>query len=435
LKIKFYGGAREVGRSAFLVTDGDSNLLLDAGVKLGAQGKEQFPLIRPRDARNIQSIAISHTHLDHVGFLPMLYKMGCKAQSYATKPTRDMTQLLLADYLRIQGRDAVFSQKDIGRAMAKMNMVEYKETVGKKLKFSFHNAGHILGSAITLVRGSRKLVYSADFNLTESMLLSPAEKKFTASTLLMESTYGGKQDQLPTTRQARAEFIKSIDTTLKKGGKVLIPSFAVGRGQEILFVLENYMRSGALEKVPIWVDGMIIKANRIYRHNVIYCKDEIQKRILMSDEDPFKSPLFKQPSTRGRSEVTRDGPAIIVSTSGMMSGGPAITYFKRLAADKKNKLILVGYQARGTLGNKLLSGDKQIEFNEELIRVNMSVEQVHFSAHADQKQLIEFAKGIRGLKKVILVHGDPRKQDELAPELRRLKYEVEIPGNGDTLRL
>lgn len=152
----------------------------------------------------------------------------------------------------------------------------------------------------------------------------------------------------------------------------------MGRAQEILFILESYMSSGVLEQVPIFVDGMILKANRIYRQNVIYARDEIQKRILMSDDDPFKSRFFHTPKTKDRSDVLERGSAIIVSTSGMLTGGPVLHYLEKLAGDSRNLLILVGYQAEGTLGRKLLDGAKSISIGNREIDIRMGVEQAPF---------------------------------------------------------
>ena len=445
LKLSFYGGAGEVGRNCFLLQDGNDALLLDAGVKLGL--REEYPLISDAQIRSLRRIAISHTHLDHIGFLPFMYRKGCRAKIFATKPTQDMTKLLLEDYLRIkQDRERRahhkfpaekhdFGEKDVAKALKQFTAVEYGQEVGGgKMRFSFHNAGHILGSAITLVRGSKRVLYTADINLRETILLDPAQKGLAADVLITEATYGGKADRIMPVKEAREKLVKSIAVVLKKGGKVLIPSFAVGRGQEIMFILETYMRSGALPKVPIYIDGMILKANRIYRQNVIDCRREIQKRILIGNDDPFKSPLFREPSAT-KKEVYREGPAIIVTTSGMMSGGPVIDYFKRLAGDPRNKLILVGYQAEGTLGRRLLEGEREIGFQEELIRVKIPIENISLSAHADHAQLVEFARSVKGLKKVFVIHGDGEKTVELAAALRRPGLEVIIPKNGESYNL
>lgn len=430
--VTFFGGANEVGRNCMLVEEGKTNLLLDAGVKLGE--RDEYPLISEEEIRRLKRIAVSHTHLDHVGYLPHMYARGCKADIYSTKPTHDLTQLLLADYLRIN-RGMRFTNSDIIRAMRMWKMVEYGEVVGDKLKFSFHKSGHILGSAMVLVRGDTTLLFTSDVNDRETRLLEAGEKNLIAENMIIECTYGAPNDQHPSLKNASKMLCDSINRTIKKGGKVLIPSFAVGRAQEILFILENYMSSGVLEQVPIFVDGMILKANRIYRQNVIYARDEIQKRILMSDDDPFKSRFFQTPRTKDRSDVLREGPAVIVSTSGMLTGGPVLRYLEKLAGDPNNLLMLVGYQAEGTLGRKLLEGERRVVIDGKEIEIRMGVEQAHFSAHADFKGLLEIVRSIKKLKRVFVIHGEGDKPKLFGEAVAKMGYEVVIPRNGETVTI
>lgn len=199
-----------------LVEDGRANLLLDAGVKLGE--KDEYPLISNDMVRRLHRIAISHTHLDHVGYLPHMYAKGCRAEVYSTKPTHDLTQLLLADYLRIN-RGMKFSNNDIIKAMKMWKMVEYGEVVGDKLKFSFHKSGHILGSSMVLIGGSSRLLFSSDVNDRETKLLDPGEKNLVAENLIIESTYGAPSDQLPTLKSASKMLCDSINRTIKKGAR------------------------------------------------------------------------------------------------------------------------------------------------------------------------------------------------------------------------
>jgi len=415
-----------------LVEEGRNNLLLDAGVKLGEI--DEYPLLTGEEIRKVERIVISHTHLDHMGYLPFMYARGCRATVYSTKPTHDLSQLLLADYQRIN-RGMKFTSNDIIKAMKMWKMVEYGEVVGDGLKFSFHKSGHILGSAMVLVQGGSRLLFSSDVNDRETRLLDPAEKNIVAENLIIESTYGAPTDEHPVLKNASKMLCDSINRTIKKGGKVLIPSFAVGRAQEILFILESYMSSGILEKVPIFVDGMILKANRIYRQNVIYAKDEIQKRILMSDDDPFKSKFFHAPKTKDRSDVLKPGSAIIVSTSGMLSGGPVLHYLEKLAGDSRNLLVFVGYQAEGTLGRKLIEGEKHITIDGKEIDIKMGVEQVALSAHADYKGLLDIVRSTKKLKRVFVIHGEGDKPHELGEAISKMGYEVILPRNGESFRI
>ncbi|MFH1447825.1 MAG: MBL fold metallo-hydrolase RNA specificity domain-containing protein [Candidatus Micrarchaeota archaeon] len=433
MKLTFFGCCGEVGRACFLLEDRNDRLIVECGVKLG--GNDHYPLIGNESIRRVKNIAVTHAHLDHVGYLPFFFMKGGNARIFSTKPTKDMTQLLLLDYHRINSMKGkrLFSLKDIDNVLKHMHNLEYEEKkrIGG-LTLSLHNAGHILGSSMILVRGRRRVLFTGDVNNRGTRLLDPARRGLRAHTMVMESTYGAKTDVVPSVKKASVDLAKTVTQTLNKGGFALIPSFAVGRGQEILLTLEAYMRSGAIPKAPIYVDGMILKANKIYRQNAIYAKKEIQQSILMSEQDPFKSPLFKRPKTRHKTEVFEE-PAIIVSTSGMLSGGPILRYLREVAGDHNSKLLLVGYQAEGTVGRRLLEGERKMEIDGEEIDVRLAVESISFSAHSDHQGLLQLASGVKGLKRIFLIHGEEKKREELAEDLRR--YDVVLPKNGESYKL
>ncbi|MCP4647414.1 MAG: beta-CASP ribonuclease aCPSF1, partial [bacterium] len=252
-----------------------------------------------------------------------------------------------------------------------------------------------------------------------------------ADALILEGTYGN--EELPGTKESVTKLISEIKETIKEGGHVIIPSFAVGRGQEILMLLESYVKSGALPEVKIYMDGMIKKAMKIYRQNVVYTKDEVQKRILLSADDPFTSKHFFVPRRRDRKDVLEE-PCIIVSTSGMLSGGPVLTYLKELAWNPKNKIIFVGYQAEGTRGRKIVDGAKSVEIDDEEVKLRLKVAELRISGHAGKSELIQFAQGIKGLKKILLVHGEEKSLEELSETLEK-KYEVVIPKALEEIRI
>ncbi|MEM3399414.1 MAG: MBL fold metallo-hydrolase RNA specificity domain-containing protein [Candidatus Micrarchaeia archaeon] len=424
MKLTFLGGAGEVGRSCILAEEKRTAVMLDCGIKLGE--REEYPLLDDGLIKRTRRVVVSHAHIDHAGYLPMLMRRGCKASIYATKPTRDLMHLLLADYRRINP-EAV-SDKEIEEVMRRCAIVEYGAKFGGGIKTEFRRSGHILGGAMIKLSADKNILYTSDIEIKGSRLIEGAETGIRADTLIIESTYGGFEDKHPPAKSEFAKLCETINRTISRGGVVLIPSFAVGRGQEVLITLESYMRSGVIKKVPIWVDGMIIKANRIYRQNVIYARREIQLRILMSDDDPFKSRFFRMPKTKDRSDVLGEG-GIIVASSGMLTGGPVVGYLKALAADPKNTLALVGYQAKGTLGRKLLDGERRVIIGGDEINVNMEVVKFELSAHADRQGLVSFARSIRGLKKIFIVHGDERKPYELKESLEKYGYDVVVPAN------
>ena len=269
-------------------------------------------------------------------------------------------------------------------------------------------------------------------NNRASRLLDACHQGLHAETLIMESTYGAKADIHRPLKEVTKELIDSIETAIISGGSVLIPSFAVGRAQEVLFILEQHMTSGALSPVPIFVDGMIPKANRIYRQNLEFAKPEVRHRILHG-QDPFKSKHFHVPKTRTRSDVLNQQ-AIIVSTSGMLTGGPAITYMKALAHDRNSLLAFVGYQSEGTPGRKILDGAREVELDDQKVRINMTVKKFDLSAHCDQAGLVQLVRTTRGIKRVFLVHGETDKFSELKDALGK-KYEIFVPRNGESFKV
>jgi predicted metal-dependent RNase len=225
--------------------------------------------------------------------------------------------------------------------------------------------------------------------------------------------------------------MQSIKETVLAGGKVFIPAFAVGRAQEVLFILDDYMNSGLLPKAPIYVDGMINKAMRIYRHNVIYCREELQKRILMSDYDPFRSPNFVPIEKKGMrlAVMKKKEGCIIVTTSGMMTGGPIISYLSKLGRERSNKLLIVGYQAVGTPGRAIQDGAKEVKVEKTTLHISLPIETYRLTAHADRRQLDMLVGRIRGLRNVFVVHGEAEKLIEFRDDLSR-KYNAVVPKIG-----
>ena len=448
MKINFCGAINEVGRSCFIIQNnkGNEHLMLDCGIKLG--NPIEYPIITDHWKEKLKHIVISHAHLDHAGYLPHLIKNINNINIYSTKPTRDLMHLLLSDYQRIHAMNnpekVMFNSNDVSKVIQHIKQIEYntkhdyntKHNGHGMIPFTLYDAGHILGSAMVKVHGTDKsILYTGDVNLRESQLLSGCETKLSAHTMIMESTYGAHEDVLPSLKTASKELYEKVNKVLGRGGKILIPTFAVGRGQNILMVLENYMRSGAIPNVPIYIDGMINKANRIYRQNIIYGKEEIKMRILMSDDDPFKSKHFQVPKHRDRSDVLDNGPCIIVSTSGMLSGGPVLTYLKNLINDPKNMLIMVGYQVEGTLGRQLLDNEKTVTIDDIEHEVKIEVTSVPFSAHSDHNDLIKLVGHVKGLKQVIMVHGEKSKQDALEDDLNKKGINVIIPNLKKTIEI
>ncbi len=435
MKVTFLGAAGEVGRSCIMVEEDNTKVILDAGIKLGK--KIEFPVLDKEMLKSVDGIILSHAHLDHSGYLPHIYSMGYEGFAFATKPTFELTNVLISDYMRISNPEDVTKQ-GLANMTKKHKIVEYgKEFKINNLRFRLLTAGHILGSAMIEASSSKsRLLYTGDFNLAVSKLLEPASNLgLKADTLVTESTYSGKDDIFKPEKATMDLMVGSLNDTITRGGKAIVPSFAVGRAQEILLLLDDYMKSGRLQKVPIYIDGMIGKAMRIHRHNVIYCRDELQKRILMNDDDPFKSSNFNVIKTRGERKniINSSESSIIVTTSGMLTGGPVVNYLQTLGKDAKNKIILVGYQAVGTPGRELFDGKKEIQIEEKTIKVGLEVNTYHISAHADRPHLVNFVKSLKGLKNVYAVHGEKVKADEFVDYINKdHKFNAVAPEQGSS---
>ncbi|MHA1410865.1 MAG: MBL fold metallo-hydrolase RNA specificity domain-containing protein, partial [Candidatus Odinarchaeia archaeon] len=251
-----------------------------------------------------------------------------------------------------------------------------------------------------------------------------------------ESTYGGPDDKHPSAQKTDREFVKNINSALKKGGKVLIPVFAVGRAQEVMLTIDDYMRSGMLLTVPIFVDGLIRKINELYTLYWEWLRPELQKRTRFSRQSPLEAENFYLVKDREAVCKMKD-PCIIISTSGMLEGGPAIYYLSKLAEDNRNLIYLTGYQVEGTRGRKLLDGEKDIELpSGDTLTVESDVKFADFSAHADQPGLINFISKLNKKENIFCVHGEENKTIKLADRLSQLKdTRAYSPSVGETIRV
>ncbi len=428
MKIRFYGAASEVGRSCILIESNETKVLLDCGVKMAEPN--EYPLIPDEILRSVDAIIISHAHLDHCGYLAHALTVDYSNYIYATKPTFELVNILINDYIKISN-PANVSKAGLAKLAKQFKLKEYYESFKiKNMEIRLLPAGHVLGSSMIEIKvKDKKLLYTGDANFRTTKLLDPGySENLSENTLITESTYGGDEDMFPAEKIILNKMASSIAETLKNNSKVVIPSFGVGRAQEVVLILDDYMRSGIIPSVPIYMDGMVNKAMRIHRHNVIYCRDELQKRILMNDDDPFKSKNFVHVLTlKERKKVINEkNPCIIVTTSGMLSGGPVLKYLEALGGNDSNKLIFVGYQAEGTRGRALLDGNRSLILGTKKINIKMRIEKYHLSAHADRQQLLHFISKIKNLKNIFIVHGEKYKSEQLKVSIGK-KYNVVVP--------
>jgi len=435
------GGFGQVGRSCMLLTTSESKILVDCGINPGARNPaDSYPRL---DWANItlddlDAVVISHAHLDHTGFLPVLCKYGYTGPIYCTEPTLPMMNLIQFDAIKVataQGRAPIYSDKDVKQIMKQTITLPYGTVtdISPDIKLVFANAGHILGSALChfhIGSGDHNFVYSGDIKFGKSTLFEAASWNFPrVETLLIESTYGAKEDIQPSRQEVESAFINAVNNTLADGGKVLIPIPAVGRAQEIMLVIDHYMKSGEMVEAPVFTEGMISEASSIHEAHPEYLARDLRQKILETDDNPFDSEYFTNVEhTDEREEPLRDGsPCIIMATSGMLEGGPVLEYFKNIAPDKKNKVLFVSYQVNGTLGRRILDGARQVslmgrEGKIEAVNINCGMERLDgFSGHSDYNQLISFVQRLRPkLRRVLVNHGERRKSENLSMSIRRM---------------
>ena len=435
------GGFGQVGRSCMLLTTPDSKVLIDCGINPGARTpSEAFPRL---DWANISldeldAIVIGHAHLDHTGFLPVLTKYGYKGPIYCTEPTLPMMNLIQLDAIKVagaQGRTPMYAERDVHQIMRQTIGLSYGTVtdISPDIKLVLANAGHILGSAschFHIGNGDHNFVYSGDIKYGKSMLLESADTRFPrVETLLVESTYGAKEDIQPTREEVEGAFIKSVNEILKGGGKVLIPIPAVGRAQELMMVIDKYMKSGQLTESPVFMEGMIQEATAIHEAHPEYLERSLKQKILETDDNPFDSEYFTNiEHADGRDEPLReDSPCIVIATSGMLEGGPVLEYFRNFAPNPKNKILFVSYQVNGTLGRRVMDGARQVTImgrdgKVEVVSINCGTEKLEgFSGHSDYNQLMSYVQRLRPkLRRVLVNHGERRKSQNLSSAINRM---------------
>lgn len=423
------GGFREVGRSCMLLETESTKTMMDIGINNSSDDPYPYIDALGYPLSEIDAVVISHAHSDHATLLPFLFKMGYDGPVYCTEPTRDLMTLLQFDFLDVsvsQEKNAPYSEADIKNALLHTITRDYREVtdIAPDMRMTFHNASHILGSAsvhVNIGEGAHNLVYSADIKFGATRLFDNIDIKYPRmETLIVESTYGSKDAVQMPRAEAEQKLLDIILETTQFGGNVLIPVFGVGRGQEICMVIEDAYKRGILtDKNSIYVDGMVREASAIHTAYPEYLRQSIEKRILTNDS-PFDSPLFKVAKKEDRDKICAGSGAVIISTSGMMNGGPVIDYFHKMAENPANTLAFVGYLAEGTFGRKIQQGLKSIPISDngktKKLEVKMRIETLDgFSGHADFNQLSAYVAALKPKPKKILVnHGDPTRSVEFS---------------------
>jgi len=453
IRVTMLGGGRQVGRSCILLQTPQTKVLLDCGINVAAKGKEKFPYLDVSEFKinELDAIILSHAHLDHSGLIPYLFKMGYRGPVYMTAPTRDIAALLALDFIGVAYKQAstpLFSSTDVKEMVKHTICLDFNEVtdIAPDVRITFYNSGHALGSSIVHLNvgnGAHNLVYTGDFKFERTKLLDRAIANFPRlETLIIESTYGSKNDLLPSRKDSEDQLIETIKQTISKKGKILIPELGLGRAQETMLILEEAMGDGRLPKIPIYIDGMIWDINGIHTAYPDFLNSHV-RRDVFQDNNPFISEIFQRVgSAIERKKVIEGGPCVVLATSGMLVGGASVEYLRHFAESKNNKICFVCYQGVGSLGRQVQEGIKQIQMTvegkDEFISINLEVVTIPgLTAHAGRRELLDFANRSQPRPcRIIINHGEQSKCLDLASSIYKLHHiETNVPRNLETIRL
>lgn len=439
MNVRFYGAAREVTGSCILVETAGARILLDCGFFQGSRLAEARNFEKlPFDPATINCLVVCHAHLDHVGRIPVLYKQGFRGKIYSTAPTRELARLVSEDSYKLMAEEArrektpvYFSQEDIDGAFELFETLEYEQKLEIRpgVNVTLKNAGHILGSSICLLESEgKKLAYTSDLGNTPSTLLNPPAFIENADFVICESTYGSRVHEDISKRQAKLNEI--IVSTIAKNGVLMIPSFAIERTQELLHDIEHFCDTANCAIPTFYLDSPLAeKVTTVFEKYPEYLSPKLTRDH--EDGDIFGLKRLKVTSSVSASQGidSAPNPKIIIAGSGMLNGGRILFHLKKYIENANTALLIVGYQASGTLGRRLLEGDQEVKIFGKKYTVNTKVMAIgSYSAHADSPQLLNWLSKISGVKKIFLVHGEIMESEELARNVReKLRVDVEIP--------
>jgi metallo-beta-lactamase family protein len=459
VKVKFLGATGTVTGSRFLLDVGDFRLLFDCGMfqglkELRLRNWEPFPV----DAASIHAVVISHAHIDHTGYLPRLVNEGFKGPIYCTQPTADLMEIMLLDAAKLQEEEALYANskgyskhpeakplyttEDAESVFPLLKRHSYDEKIklNDNIEIIYHDAGHLLGSAITelFIKGDRqtkKIVFSGDLGRNTDVMLRPPTVIETADVLFIESTYGNKSN--PALDPA-SDLERIVKETFSRNGVVLIPAFAVGRTQVLLYYLHHLMESNRIPDVPVYIDSpMAISATYLYYrypkyHKVKFNQSEFARKL------ETNMLMFVKTSAHSKSlnEIKKN--AIIISSSGMMTGGRILHHLYHRLPNPQDTVIIAGYQAEGTRGRRLVDKEPAIRIFGEDVPVKCNVENMaSLSGHADREELFQWMKNFKQSPKMVFtVHGEKNNLEIYSQSIREvMKWNVYEPTYLETVNL
>lgn len=459
-KIQFLGAAGTVTGSRFLLTCDDTKVMIDAGMFQGLKElrlKNWNPL--PIDPAEISAVVLTHAHLDHCGYIPKLVKDGFKGKIYLTEFTGKLSEVVLLDSARIQTEDAkyaaakgfskhnppkaLYEEPDAAQAVKQFSVQEFRTRiqVAEQTFVTFYPSGHILGAAFVEVEFFGKhLLFTGDMGRQEHPLLVTPDKIPAGhyDAVITESTYGDRE-HAPTT----TNFEAAINQTIDRGGSVLIPAFAVDRTEVILVQLRKLMETGKIRRVPIYADSpMALKALSFYRKAINEDSEEIRDEIVRewAGKDPFDPGTLVELMSVEESKSINEPPqpCIIISASGMATGGRVVHHLRNMLPNPKHTIMLVGYQAIGTRGRRLIEGETEVKMHGAMVPVRAQIEQIEsFSVHADADELVAWLKtASEQPKQVLVVHGEAGAAETFSDRIKsELGWKSHAPIDGEAVTL
>ena len=459
MKITFLGAAQGVTGSKHLIEVANKKILLDCGLFQGRRDfAHQSNSILPAEINNIDAVILSHAHADHCGSLPLLVKNGFNNKIYATAATIDIAHLIMLDAAKIQKNDykhlrkhgsfgaksPIYDEDDVAKTYRLFSEIPYCQNspgwhkLGPNLDFKFYNAGHILGSAITLIKaGNQTLAYTGDLgNRNVPILPNPEHILESVDTLISECTYGDRIHQPIETAYNYLE--KIINEAITNSSRIIVPAFALGRTQELIYILHKLHNEGRIPAIPIYLDSPL--ANSITevfkKHNADFDRETWQD-FINNNESPFAFEKLNYIKTVTESKMLTEklGPLMIIASSGMLEGGRILHHLKNNIDNPHSTILLTGYQADNTLGRKLQSGEKKVRIFDEFFNVRAQILSLdELSAHADQSNLLNYISTLKGLKKLFLVHSENQVADNFADliKVNRPDLEIIIPKLGES---
>jgi metallo-beta-lactamase family protein len=452
IRVTFHGAVRTVTGSLHVIEAGGARAYLECGLFQGHRADAyEWNTRFPTPPRQLAAVILSHAHLDHCGNLPTLVSQGFRGPIFCTPATRDLAALVLRDSAKVQRQDAamvnrirrrqglpkiqpLYDARAAERAISRMKTVPYGKPfrVGP-LTVTFFDAGHILGSATVLMEADgRRLGFTGDLGRPGTAIIRDPEVLPAADLLITESTYGDRQHEKHA--EAMARLASVVTKTMARGGRVLIPAFAIGRAQEIVHAINQQREAGSIPNGPVYVDSpMAVDATEIFRRHPECFDDETRMRLRQRDPFGFKGLRYVRSADDSKALVERDEPCVVIATSGMVEGGRILLHLQRFVSDLRSTLLFVGYQAEHTLGRRLKDGAPEVRIFGEAYKVAIQIERADaFSAHADRNELLAWALRIPKIGRAFCVHGDEAPATAHAGALSSHGIPASVPVVGQT---